>query len=202
MADSTATVDALKANKVVFVLGISATSSITNSLTTVTSTLTKAWVPTIFPVWDLNSGATPGLATAADRTNAEKLIYENVFKAILTHGWSTAFKTDVGITDFTSVACKEMQRIACCNPGWNHPGNQCPGQTGTANNYQFPSGHSFRSPGTAQTGVSPMGEQPLLSLSSIPPPSLISFSATPPFPPHRMPSSASPRPGCVQTARP
>jgi hypothetical protein len=180
VADNAATVTALKNNKVVFVLGISATTSITNSLTTVTSTLTKAWVPTIFPIWDLTAGTTPAAATAADRIRAEQLIYETVFKTILTHGWGPAFKTDVGITDFTSIACKEMQRIACCNPGWNHPGNLCPGQTGSANNYQFPSGHSFRSPGTAQTGVSPMGEQPLLS-APLPFLPLLSSSTPPPI---------------------
>ena len=41
-------------------------------------------------------------------------------------GWSKVYPSALGADDFSSIACKEMARLTCTNPGWFHPENTCP----------------------------------------------------------------------------
>ena len=81
---------------------------------------------------------------------AKRILVEEIFHMVTQWGWGIAYPSDVGSNDFTtSIACREMMRVACCNPGWMHPENRCPGAVGSADDYYFPADHTYRVPGSS-----------------------------------------------------
>ena len=81
---------------------------------------------------------------------AKRILVEEIFHMVTQWGWGIAYPSDVGSNDFTtSIACREMARVACSNPGWMHPENRCPGAVGSADDYSFPAGHTYRVPGSS-----------------------------------------------------
>ena len=53
-----------------------------------------------------------------------KIITEEVFHMITEHGYSKAYPEALGMTDFTSIACREMAAAECVH--WQHVENVCP----------------------------------------------------------------------------
>ena len=102
---------------------------------------------------EMGQWKTFGLQTwkvSGEGLEVQRTIAEEIFHMITQWGWGLAFPEDVGTNDFSSsVACREMQRVACSNPGWMHPENKCPGATGSPGDYSFPPGHTYREPGSA-----------------------------------------------------
>ena len=41
-------------------------------------------------------------------------------------GWAELYPAELGMYDFSSVACKQMEKLECKTPGWKHPENKCP----------------------------------------------------------------------------
>ena len=81
---------------------------------------------------------------------AKRTLVEEIFHMVTQWGWGIAYPSDVGSNDFTtSIACREMKRVACCNPGWMHSENRCPGAVLVDGAYQFPAGHTYRVPGSS-----------------------------------------------------
>ena len=81
---------------------------------------------------------------------AKRVLVEEIFHMVTQWGWGIAYPSDVGSNDFTtSIACREMKRVACCNPGWMHSENRCPGAVLVDGAYQFPAGHTYRVPGSS-----------------------------------------------------
>ena len=81
---------------------------------------------------------------------AKQILVEEIFHMVTQWGWGIAYPSDVGSNDFTtSIACREMKRVACCNPGWMHSENRCPGAVLVDGAYQFPAGHTYRVPGSS-----------------------------------------------------
>ena len=49
------------------------------------------------------------------------------FYEMIHQGWAILYPNEMGFQDdFSSVACKQMAKLACKNPGWWHPENTCP----------------------------------------------------------------------------
>ena len=91
-----------------------------------------------------------------DVARAKRILVEEIFHMVTQWGWGIAYPRDVGSNDFTtSIACREMMRVACCNPGWMHPENRCPGAVATqvhtaeTGDYGFPADHTYRVPGSS-----------------------------------------------------
>ena len=78
----------------------------------------------------------------------KRTVVEEIFHMMTQWGWGSAFHKDVGSRDWSSVACTEMQRVACSKPGWMHPENKCPGAILREGDYVFPDDHTYRRPGS------------------------------------------------------
>jgi len=58
----------------------------------------------------------------------KSIMVEEVFHMIHQWGSAQAHPEALGVEDFSSsVVCRELSKVVCCNPGWQHPENLCLG---------------------------------------------------------------------------
>ena len=60
------------------------------------------------------------------RSDARRLIIEEVFKFMTRFGWAQAYPEKLRVSDFGGFHGQQMALLQCVDPGWKHPDNICP----------------------------------------------------------------------------
>ena len=90
--------------------------------------------------WGYGFSAQTWKASASEGAEEVKqIMVEEVFHMIHQWGSAQAYPLALGVDDFTtSIVCREMAKVVCCDPGWQHPENTCPDECGLSVDLPLP----------------------------------------------------------------